>query len=99
MRRLIWSAKARRDFDEAVRYVAADRPIAAQKVGQRILAAAASLAEMPTGRRGRVAGSYEKVVTGPPYILAYSLDGESGAVRILHLIHSARDWPDGAWPG
>ena len=52
----------------------------------------------PTGRRGRFTGTYEKIVTGLPYILAYNIDNQAGAIRILHLIHGARDWPDGDWP-
>ena len=98
MRRLIWTDGARADFDSAIRYIAADRPIAGRQVGQRILAAASALAEMPTGRRGRVVGTYEKVVTGLPYILAYEIDDQDGVVRILHLIHGARDWPNDSWP-
>ncbi len=98
MRRLTWTDAARAEFDTAVRYIAEDSPIAGRRVGERILIAANALADMPTGRRGRVGGTYEKVVTGLPYNLVYDLDDPPGALRILHLIHGARDWPDDAWP-
>ncbi len=98
MRRLIWAAEARGEFKEVIRYIAADRPQAALDVARRIEAAADGLAAMPTGRRGRITGTYEKVVTGLPYILAYNIHDQTGTLRILHLIHGARDWPDGGWP-
>ena len=49
------------------------------------------------GRRGRVAGTYEMVVAGLPYIIAYSLSEElSGAetFTVLRIIHGTRDWTD-----
>ena len=98
MRRLIWSGEAHREFKEIIRYIATDRPRAALDVARRIEAAADGLAAMPTGRRGRFAGTYEKVVTGLPYILAYNIDDQTATLRILHLIHGARDWPEGSWP-
>lgn len=55
---------------------------------------------MATGRSGRVAGTFEKVTAGLPYILAYEIvpriEGE--AVIILHVVHGARDWPAEEWP-
>jgi plasmid stabilization system protein ParE len=55
---------------------------------------------MATGRPGRVAGTYEKSVTGLRYIIAYALTrrGDREIVSILRVIHTARDWPDEEWP-
>ena len=56
---------------------------------------------MATGRPGRVAGTYEKVVPGLPYILAYAiqpLPDSAELIVILRTIHGARDWPKGKWP-
>ena len=60
----------------------------------------AALGEMATGRPGRVAGTYEKSVTGLRYIIAYALTrrGDREIVSILRVIHTARDWPDEEWP-
>jgi len=59
------------------------------------------LANAATGRPGRVPDTYEKTVTRLPYILAYAFgtlpDGGERVV-ILHVIHTARDWPQGQWP-
>jgi toxin ParE1/3/4 len=67
-----------------------------------IRAAGTALGERPIGRRGRVTGTYEKSITGVPYILAYALGplpGGDEAIFILHVIHTARDWPEDGWPG
>jgi toxin ParE1/3/4 len=55
---------------------------------------------MSTGRIGRVSGTYEKVVGGLPYVIAYAITDRAGreAVTILRVIHGARDWPDEDWP-
>jgi plasmid stabilization system protein ParE len=85
----------------ALRYIAEHNPDAAARVARRIEEAGASLADFATGRPGRVKGTYEKVVAGLPYILAYEIiaDREGGeVVAILHVIHGARDWPEGQWP-
>lgn len=101
MRRVFWAEKALDDFDDLVAYIADDDPMTALRVLDRIEAAVEALAEMPTGRRGRVAGTYEKVVTGLPYVVAYAL-GETaageGTLTVLRVIHGARNWPEGGWP-
>ena len=59
-----------------------------------------ALGEMPTGRPGRVTGTYEKLVTGLPYILAYVIagTGKGEEVAIVRVIHTSRDWPAEGWP-
>ncbi len=101
MRRLVWARAAHADFIETVAYIARDKPEAARDVARRIDQVVRALAEMPTGRRGRVAGTYERVVFGLPYIVAYALgtdpDGTE-TITILRVIHGARDWRAGGWP-
>ena len=60
-----------------------------------------ALAHMSTGRPGRGAGAYEKVVSGIPYIVAYAIDAAPGgrdSSTVLRIIHTARNWPEGGWP-
>lgn len=102
MRIVVWSDAARRDYLDIIRYISEDDPFAAESVTERLDAAALRLGRMPTGRRGRIVGTYEKVVTGLPYIIAYAIESSPAggeAVTVLHLIHGARDWPPGRWPG
>jgi len=100
-RRVVWSDQARDDYHAVIRYIAQDNPDAAERVAERVEQTSASLADFATGRPGRVTGTYEKVVTGLPYILAYEIVGrpEGGeTIAILHVIHGARDWPAEQWP-
>lgn len=103
MRRpVVWASAALDDLLAIGHYIATHNPAAASKMMQRLRATASNLGEMPTGRPGRVTGTYEKLTPGLPYILAYEIaslphdDGE--CVAILHVIHGARDWPNERWP-
>ena len=100
-RDVVWADSALRDLSAVVRYLARENPRAATVVADRIDRAATRLGDMATGRRGRVGGTYEKVVRGMPYIIAYEIERlQDGAERvtILHVIHGARDWTDDTWP-
>jgi len=101
LRPVVWSDDALADFDHAVAFVADASPTAARRVAARIERTAAELGPMPTGRPGRVAGTYEKSVPRLPYIIAYEIvvrpDG-SERIAVLRVIHGARDWPTGRWP-
>ena len=101
MRRVVWSKHAHDDFRGIIGYIAQDDPAAARNVAVRIDRTIQTLAATPTGRQGRVSGTYEKVVRGIPYIVAYALGDEPKrheTVTILRIIHGARDWRDENWP-
>lgn len=101
IREVIWSRDALDELIEIACYIAADNPRAARSVAQKVRQAGNLLGQAATGRPGRVLGTYEKVVRGLPYIIAYSLgttaSGEE-AVMILRVIHGARNWPENDWP-
>ena len=97
MRSLLWSAAALDDFEAAIMRIAVDDQAAARRVAAAIDRAARLLAERPIGRPGRVTGTYEKTVSGLPWIIAYTLDGDR--LVVLRVIHSARGWPKEDWPG
>ncbi|WP_394698341.1 type II toxin-antitoxin system RelE/ParE family toxin [uncultured Desulfobacter sp.] len=60
-----WTRTALRNLDNAIEYIAEDRPIAAKEVGQKIWDSAKLLADHPgMGRPGRVPGTRELVVSG-----------------------------------
>lgn len=90
--RVIWTASARHDLRGIWAYIARDNPIAADRVDDELVAAGGSLSEMPRrGRPGRRTGTRELIVTGRPYIIVYTLRGET--VAILRVVHMAQDWP------
>jgi plasmid stabilization system protein ParE len=82
-------------------WIAADNPAAALNVFQRIQETAENLELLPTGRQGRISGTYEKPVADLPYIIAYALQSRPGGgerLVILRVIHGARDWKKDQWP-
>ena len=99
-RPILWSRNALDDLKKQLTHIAADDPVAADRVVNRLREAAAGLEDFATGRPGRVTGTYEKSVTGLAYIIAYEIiPRDAGeAIVILRVIHTARDWPDEAWP-
>ncbi|WP_081724673.1 type II toxin-antitoxin system RelE/ParE family toxin [Asticcacaulis sp. YBE204] len=92
-----WSRGALDDVKVQVTHISADNPLAAQRVLDRLNTAADALGRRLTGRPGRVTGSYEKSVTGVPYILCYEVWPDD-SVYVLRVIHTARDWPSGTFP-
>jgi len=80
------------DLAELLAYIAADNPNAAYRVQEEIRTQTEKLAQHPEiGRRGRVRGTRELVVTRTPYIAAYCIVGDT--VTILRVLHGARRWP------
>ncbi len=101
MRRVVWSKHAHDDFRGIIGTFAQDMPDAARNVAIRIDRTIRTLAATPTGRQGRVSGTYEKVVRDLPYIVAYALGDEPKnheTITILRVIHGARDWREESWP-
>lgn len=100
MREIVWSASALDDMEALAAYIAADNPKTALQVVGRIGSTVERLAAAPTGRRGRVAGTYEMPVRNLPYIISYALQSSPAGeqIIILRVIHGARNWPEGEWP-
>lgn len=100
-RKVRWSRAALEDLKEQVAWIARDNPATARRVATRIRAIGGNLSDFATGHPGRVEGTYEKSVSGLPYIVAYAIDrtGDAETIVVLHVIHAARDWRAGEWPG
>ncbi len=87
-----WVRLAWIDLEEAIDFIARDKPEAARKTAKRILEAVQVLAEHPgAGRAGRVPGTRELVIDGTPFILPYRV--RDNAVQILRVLHASRKWP------
>jgi plasmid stabilization system protein ParE len=66
--------------------------MAADRTTARILQSIRHLAAFPhLGRRGTLPGTRELSIPGLPYKAVYRL--EDDVVRILTIIHTARNWP------
>jgi toxin ParE1/3/4 len=52
-----------------------------------------TLLEYPlAGRSGRLEGTRELVIADTPYIAVYRIANDT--IRILRILHGARQWPD-----
>ncbi len=90
--KLGWPAPGLGDLIAIIDYIAADDPIAAHDVIDRIDSAVGRLADHPRlGRPGRIEGTRELVIPGLPYIVAYRI--RQDRVQILRVLHAARKWP------
>ena len=92
-----WTRKALLNLDEAIDYIATDKPMAAAEVGAKIWNAVKMLADHPgIGRPGRIAGTHELVISGLPFILPYA--ERNGTIFILRVLHTAMRWPESFFP-
>lgn len=88
---LVWTRAARGDREKIRARIAEHNPAAALALDESFSEKTALLAEYPhMGRPGRLPGTRE-LVAHPNYILIY--DVKDGMVRILRLLHAARQWP------
>ncbi len=89
---VIWRARALADIGRMVRYIAADNPIAAKRVGRELLVAGDSLVTFPRrGRPGREPGTRELVAVSP-YVIVYRIAADD-TVTIVRIWHAAQDRP------
>jgi len=85
-----WTTRALADLAEIKAYIARDNPRAADRVRDKLAAAASSLEHFPD--RGRPAGGNEReLAVVRPYLIRYEHQG--GKVEILAVRHGAR-FPD-----
>ena len=66
-------------------------------VGSRVAERVRKLAHMPTGRHGRVEGTFESVVQLTSLIVVYRILTKD-KIQIVRVIHASRDWKRGEWP-
>ena len=95
MRAVRWSRDALDDIKNQIAYIAANNPDAARRVADKLRETGATLGKRAIGRTGRISGTYEKSVSGLPYVIVYDIRAKADqeVVSILRVIHTARDWP------
>lgn len=95
-RKVIWSDEAIADLAAIVRYIAADRPAAAEKFGLTVFAQTRRLADFPLA--GRVVpeerDSAVREIIVEPYRVIYEVNADGLAVDILRVWHAARGRPE-----
>jgi toxin ParE1/3/4 len=87
-----WLRNALNNLDDEASYIAADDPVAAQVVVQRIMEGVALLSTQPAmGRPGRVSGTRELIVPKTRYLIPYRV--RHGVIEILRVFHTSRRPP------
>ena len=87
-----YTKQARNDLQDALEYIAKERPSAARDIAQVIETAIADLADYPhRGRPGRIATTRELVIPRLPFVIAYSVS--TTYIDVLAIPHGARRWP------
>lgn len=86
-----WTPEAIRDRTEVYEYIEARNPAAALTIDALFSEQAIQLADHPqSGRSGRVFGTQE-VVVHKHYMMVYDISGDQ--VRVLNVVHTAKQWP------
>lgn len=88
---LLRTPEATRDRDEIYDFIEADKPAAALALDELCAEKAGRRGDHPgLGRLGRVTG-IRALVAHQNYIVVYDVVGD--LVRVLRVLHSARQWP------
>ncbi len=92
--KLIYAPSAEADLDEIFDYIAIENQRAAEEVILRIEQTLVLVSNFPEmGRPGIVAETREFSIPNLSYRIVYRL--EDDAVRVLNVIHTSRQWPEG----
>jgi addiction module RelE/StbE family toxin len=90
---VLWTKRASADLTEIADYLFERTPQHTTRLVETIYESASSLVTFPLrGRPGRVRGTRELVLAPLPYILIYSVTGET--VHIVRILHGAQKWPE-----
>ena len=89
---LRWTERAAEHLEMLHAYVAEQNADAADGLLDRVMDAAENLGNFPLlGRKGRVAGTRELIVSGTHIIVAYRV--HANVVQVLAVLHTSRTWP------
>lgn len=91
MMELFWTPEAIQDRNDIYEFIEADNPAAALALDELLAEKAGRLVDHPgLGKPGRAPGTRE-LVAHQNYILVYDTVGD--LVRVLRVLHAARQWP------
>lgn len=90
MAEVVWTDRALADIEAIVQWISEDRPMAASRMAERLLAAGDSLEFQPLRGRSIARGRRELVFVAP-YLILYRVQGDQ--VLILEVRHGAQE-PD-----
>ncbi|MBL4743561.1 MAG: type II toxin-antitoxin system RelE/ParE family toxin [Cycloclasticus sp.] len=87
--KIVWAEPAREDLLEIFEYIAEENPSASRALLAEIKERVSVLQNNPQlGRKGRVEGTRELILSGTSYILPYKI--KNGDVQILAVFHTSK---------
>ena len=90
--KIVWTEPSRQDLREIFAYIAEENPRAATAFLSEIKRRVEVLQNNPKlGRKGRVEGTRELVLSGTHYLLPYRVKKQQ--VQILAVFHTSKKWP------
>lgn len=94
--KIIWDDEAIRELAQAVRYISRDNPVAAKSTGEKILKKVEILSPFPRAGKLFAGLSRDDVreIPVPPYRIIYHIKDAERIVRIIKVLHSARQEPE-----
>ena len=81
------------DLREIVEFIAHDDPVAAERMGTRLVGRVLDLATMPERHSLHDAARGIRKFPVLPYLVFYQCDPITLTVNVLHFWHSSRQWP------
>ncbi len=91
--KIVWLDDAINDLKALHSYIARENPSAANRVAKRILKSADLLLNQPgMGRKGRVLGTRELIISGTPFLIPYRVKNQK--IEILRVFHCAMQWDE-----
>ena len=89
---IVWSKRSKGHLNSLFEYIAVEDQKAAQAIVARIIEVAeVILTHHPeTGRKGRVLGTKELIISRTPYVLAYTI--KNNTISIVAVWHTSRQW-------
>ena len=89
---LRWTEEAASDLERITNYLFEKAPGRAAELVREIYNAPSALLAYPyRGRLGRKEGTRELVLAPLPYIVIYTIKGET--IHIARILHGAQKWP------
>jgi toxin ParE1/3/4 len=92
--KLVWLPRAIATRDAQLHYIELDSLKAAIEQGDQIESQVEQLLAHPElGRRGRMKGTRELVISRTPFIVVYRINRRAGNIEIMRVLHGAQLWP------
>lgn len=90
--RIRWLRSGLRTLQKTAAFIAADNPLAARRVIDKVKDRADLLAENPQlGRAGRIPGTRELILGDLPFVIVYRVTRDE--LQILRLLHTSQEFP------